>query len=216
MNADDIDFSYDGNDEEEVRRLASEPKKQKPVKVAPVKKKEQRPIVIPNKAIDIAIQPTPVVLEENATSTTQKEPITLEKTIVQTNKEIDKSADINTPALIATTVVAAASVAVLSNVIKAKTKIKNKTNKTDSKKSDNRSKEEKKEEEQKQCNSRSDKVQSLLDETNKMISESAINKVQIKEDKAIKNKIKALNLELALVNKTIKKIEENTHKKKTK
>ena len=59
-------------------------------------------------------------------------------------------------------------------------------------------------------------MQSLLDETNKMISESAINKVQIKEDKAIKNKIKALNLELALVNKTIKKIEENTHKKKTK
>ena len=216
MNGDDIDFSYDGNDEE-TKRLASEPKKLKPAKVIPVKKKEQRPIALPNKPIEVAVDPTPVNLDEQLTPITQKEIPTIEKTTVQTTKDVQKISDIDAPTVVVATVVAAASFVALSNVFKAKTKLKSKgKTKPDSKKPDNRNKEEKKEEEQKQCTSRSDKVQQLINEVKLITDNNFIEEVKIKEDKVLKDRMKALNLEMILLNKKIKSLEDNTHKKKSK
>lgn len=215
MNMDDIDFSYNGDDEE-TKRIATQPEKPKVNKVFP-KKKEPKPILLPNKPIDVALPPTPVVLEEIITPTTQEQAPTIEKTTVQPTKEEQKITEINTPMAVVATVAVAASVAAFSSLFKAKTKLKGKSKtKLENKKTDNRSKEEKKEEEQKQCNSKSEKVQDLINEVNSVINNNFIEQVQIKEDKVLKDKMKALNLEMILINKKIKALEENANKKKTK
>lgn len=214
MNMDDIDFSYDGDDE--TKRIAVQPEKPKVAKVIP-KKKEPKPILLPNKPIELALPPTPVALQDNVTSTTQDKAPIMEKLTAQTPKEIEKTSEISTPMVVAATVAAAVSVSALSNLFKAKTKLKSKSKtKPENKKPDNRSKEEKKEEEQKQCTSRSDKVQQLINEVRLIADNNFIEEVKIKEDKVLKDRMKALNLEMVLLNKKIKSLEDNTHKKKSK
>lgn len=214
MNMDDIDFSYDGDDE--TKRIATQPEKPKVAKVIP-KKKEPKPILLPNKSIEVALPPTPVALQEVLTPTTQNEIPVIEKMVQQIPKDIQKVSDITTPTIVVATVAAAASVAVFSNVFKAKTKLKSKSKtKVENKKPDNRSKEEKKEEEQKQCTSRSDRVQQFINEVDLIVKNNFIEDVKIKEDKTLKDRIKALNLEMVLLNKKIKSLEENLHKKKSK
>ena len=214
MNMDDIDFSYDGDDE--TKRIAVQPEKPKVAKVIP-KKKEPKPILLPNKPVEIALPPTPVALQEVLSPTSVNKEPTIEKLVEQPVKDVQKASDLVTPTVVITTVAAAASVAIFSNVFKTKTKLNNKSKtKVENKKPDNRSKEEKKEEEQKQCTSRSDKVQQLINEVKLITDNNFIEEIKIKEDKALKDRMKTLNLEIVLLNKKIKSLEENLHKKKSK
>ena len=208
---DDIDFSYDGNDEE-AKRIASEPKK--PVKVVPVKKKiELKPIELPEQSVQITADPTPVDLSEPVTENVLSADSKLStETLVKIPEKNEKPSEINAPFVVVAAVAAAASVSVAASAFKAKTKLK-KSNKTKTDKPENKSKEEKKKEEQKACDSKSDKVQQLIDEVNTIVNNSSIETSSL-SNKKFADKVKALKLEMVLLDKQIKKLEVKITKRK--
>lgn len=214
---DDIDFSYDGNDEE-AKRIASEPKKPKLIK-APIKKKTEliKPIDLPQQPVQITADPTSTSLSESVTENTLsaiKDTKLSTEAVVKIPQKSEKASEINAPLLVVAAVAAAASVSVAASALKGKTNLKkNNKTKSDNKKPDNKSKEEKKKEEQKACDSKSDKVQQLIDEVNSIINNVSISS-KSNSNKSFLEKVKALNLEIVLLNKQIKKIEEKITKRK--
>jgi len=213
---DDIDFSYDGNDEE-AKRIATEPKKPKLIKASIKKKIELKPIDLPQQPVQITADPTPTSLSEPVTENTLstiKDTKLSTEAVVKIPQKSEKASEINAPLLVVAAVAAAASVSVAASALKGKTNLKkNNKTKSDNKKPDNKSKEEKKKEEQKACDSKSDKVQQLIDEVNSIINNVSISS-KSNSNKSFLDKVKALNLEIVLLNKQMKKIEEKITKRK--
>jgi len=213
---DDIDFSYDGNDEE-AKRIATEPKKPKLIKASIKKKIELKPIDLPQQPVQITADPTPTSLSEPVTENTLstiKDTKLSTEAVVKIPQKSEKASEINAPLLVVAAVAAAASVSVAASALKGKANLKkNNKTKSDNKKPDNKSKEEKKKEEQKACDSKSDKVQQLIDEVNSIINNVSISS-KSNSNKSFLDKVKALNLEIVLLNKQMKKIEEKITKRK--
>lgn len=213
MATNDIDFSYDGDDEE-VKRNASEPVKIKTNKQKSVKKvKKELPKILPSEEpIDITPTVTPTTVADQPTEKLEQK---INQEIIKTIEKplIDDKNTISAPVLVVAAVATAGVASLASKMLKGKSKVNKQQNK---KNPDNNKKEEKKKEEEKKCNSRSDKVASLIEETNKQLTSSKINNVKIEEDKKLKEKITALHLEFSLLNKQIKKLEEKIEKKNRK
>jgi len=216
---DDIDFSYDGNDEE-AKRIATEPKKPKLIKASIKKKIELKPIDLPQQPVQITADPTPTSLSEPVTENTLstiKDTKLSTEAVVKIPQKSEKASEINAPLLVVAAVAAAASVSIAASALKGKTNLKRKNKaKSDNKrnnKKDNRSEEEKKKEEQKACDSKSDKVQQLIDEVNSIINNVSVSS-KSDSNKSFLDKVKALNLEIVLLNKQMKKIEEKITKRK--
>lgn len=213
MATNDIDFSYDGDDEE-IKRNASEPKKHKFIKQKHLKKEEiETPKIIPiEQPPDITPTVTPPIDVTQNLDNPEKQ-VAKETIAVIAKTPIKNEDSISTPVVVAAAVATAGIASVASKFIKSKAKINKQKHKNNS---DNNKKEEKKKEEEKKCNSRSDKVASLIEETNKQLTSSKINNVKIEEDKKLKEKMAALHLEFSLLNKQIKKLEEKIEKKNRK
>ena len=210
---DDIDFSYDGNDEE-AKRIATEPKK--PMKVIPVKKKEPKPIILPNKPVEVATPPTPVEgisIPPEETKTQSSEIKTIAKIEVPVPK-VKQEQGISAPAVVIATVATAVSLSVASSMSKGKGKGSN--NKTNNRNDRNNNKEEKKKEEQKACDSKSDAVQSLIEETDKVIDSINSRKPVEYDNKSFDKKVLLLNTELIKLKSDLTKLEERISKAKNK
>jgi len=161
----------------------------------------------------------PVPLPDPASTPTSVNAYVAETVVTKANKTENKvGTDPITGMLLAGAAVAAIAVAAVTSTVasaaanagKIKKKIKSNT-KTE--KHDSPEQQEKKEE-QKKCNSRSDKVLSLIKEVELITKNSSIHDVKAVQDKEFKKKLSELNSEMKSINKKIKEIEENLSKKR--
>jgi ribosomal protein L12E/L44/L45/RPP1/RPP2 len=185
--------------------------KPKPVKEKPVVEKQ----AVQEQPVELPQEPTaPIVaIVDEKPIRIKTEAITLAQSVEKIPKKIENAPDVNVPVLVLAAVAAAsvASVALgsVANAAKAKGRGKsdNKGNKNNNPEQEQREKEK---EEQKKCNSKSDLVQSKIDQTKATIQK--IEKILNKLDKSKQNSVHfdpdSFKKELSLLKKKIKKLEQ--------